>query len=450
MLLSLGFTVHVPKSVLVPTQKLCFVGFVINSVLMTVSLTEEKTTGIIDLCSKLLSYETTKIRFLTKVIGCLVATFPAVLHGPLHYRGLEFCKIKALKISNGNFDAPVQLSDHAQKDLHWWIDILPRVSKPVNMPQVDLVIFSDASLEGWGGTANSVNTGGRWSDEEGPEHMNALELYAAYLNLLSFVKDTYVDIRLMLYSTSAISYINKMGGTHYKVCNSVAIDIWNWAIERGIWLSAAYISSSKNETADCKSRNFHDNTEWSLDNTIFNQIYSFFGYPNIDLFASSLNYKVEKYCSWKPDPTAFAVDAFTLNWADCKPFIFPPFSIIGRVIAQIIKDKCTEIVVVPYWATHPWFPAALQLITEPPLIIPPSKSLLQLPGTSQTHPLSKRLSLLALHLSGKPSHTFLYQLKQKKSLLPHGGQEHKNNMEPLSEDMNGFVLNRTFIPFHLL
>ena len=148
MLLSLGFTVHVPKSVLVPTQKLCFIGFVINSLLMTVSLTEEKTTGIIDLCSKLLSYETTKIRFLAKVIGCLVATFPAVLHGPLHYRSLEFCKIKALRISNGNFDAPVKLSDHAQKDLHWWIAILPRVSKPINMPQVDLVIFSDASLEG--------------------------------------------------------------------------------------------------------------------------------------------------------------------------------------------------------------------------------------------------------------------------------------------------------------
>ena len=155
-------------------------------------------------------------------------------------------------------------------------------------------------------------------------------------------------------------------------------------------------------------------------------------------------------CSRKPDPTAFAVDAFTLNWADYKSFIFPPFSIIGRVIAQIMINKCTAIVVVPYWASQPWFPAALQLITEPPLIIPPSKSLLQLPGTSQTHPLSKRLSLLALRLSGKSSHTILYQLKQKKSFLPHGGQEHKSNMEPLSEDGNGFVLNGTFIPFQRL
>ena len=35
------------------------------------------------------------------------------------------------------------------------------------------------------------------------------------------------------------------GGTHSKVCNSVTIDIWNWAIERGIWLSAAYILVQK-------------------------------------------------------------------------------------------------------------------------------------------------------------------------------------------------------------
>ena len=125
---------------------------------MTVSLTEEKSTGIIDIYSKLLSYETTNIRFLAKVIGCLLATFPAVLHGLLHYRSSEFCKIKALRFSDGSFDASVKLSDHVKKDLHWWIDILPGVSKPINMLQVDLVIFSDVSLEGWGGTANSVNT----------------------------------------------------------------------------------------------------------------------------------------------------------------------------------------------------------------------------------------------------------------------------------------------------
>ena len=97
MLVSLGFNKKVPKSVLVLTQKLCPIGFVISSVLMTVSLTEEKSTGIKDLCSKLLSYETKNIRFLAKVIECLVATFSALLHGPLHYRSLEFCKIKGLK-----------------------------------------------------------------------------------------------------------------------------------------------------------------------------------------------------------------------------------------------------------------------------------------------------------------------------------------------------------------
>ena len=39
LLRSLGFTIHAEKSVLVPQQKLTFLGFEFNSVDMTVSLT---------------------------------------------------------------------------------------------------------------------------------------------------------------------------------------------------------------------------------------------------------------------------------------------------------------------------------------------------------------------------------------------------------------------------
>ena len=38
----LGFTVHPEKSVLFPTQEIVFVGFLINSITMTVCLTPEK------------------------------------------------------------------------------------------------------------------------------------------------------------------------------------------------------------------------------------------------------------------------------------------------------------------------------------------------------------------------------------------------------------------------
>ena len=44
--LELGFTIHPEKSVLVPTQQIIFLGFVIDSIKMTITLTEEKKQSI--------------------------------------------------------------------------------------------------------------------------------------------------------------------------------------------------------------------------------------------------------------------------------------------------------------------------------------------------------------------------------------------------------------------
>ena len=49
LLQSLGFTIHPEKSVLKPTQKLTFLGFVLNSKTMTLTLTDAKKEKIIKL-----------------------------------------------------------------------------------------------------------------------------------------------------------------------------------------------------------------------------------------------------------------------------------------------------------------------------------------------------------------------------------------------------------------
>jgi hypothetical protein len=57
-----------------------------------------------------------------------------------------------------------------------------------------------------------------------------------------------------------------------------------------------------------------DETEWSLNDSLFNKIQSLRVDLDIDLFASRLNYKISKFVSWKADPLAWAIDAFTLQW----------------------------------------------------------------------------------------------------------------------------------------
>ena len=76
---------------------------------MTISLTTEKKQKIYDFASKLLNMTNITIRILARFIGKIVSSFPAVQHGRLFYRNLEFLKIKALKVNQGNYDSYVLL-----------------------------------------------------------------------------------------------------------------------------------------------------------------------------------------------------------------------------------------------------------------------------------------------------------------------------------------------------
>ena len=89
--------------------------------------------------------------------------------------------------------------------------------------------------------------------------------------------------------------------------------------------------------------------------------------PNIDLFASHLNHKYRPYCSYVRDPGAMHIDCFTLNWANWRPYAFPPFSILDRVMAKIEEDGIRDIAVIaPVWPSAMFFARMLQHLKAPP------------------------------------------------------------------------------------
>jgi hypothetical protein len=67
--------------------------------------------------------------------------------------------------------------------------------------------------------------------------------------------------------------------------------------------------------ADRRSREFGDQTEWQLSEQVFQKICTRFGTPDVDLFASRLNAQLDTFVSWRPDPDAMAIDAFSLDWS---------------------------------------------------------------------------------------------------------------------------------------
>ena len=146
-------------------------------------------------------------------------------------------------------------------------------------------------------------------------------------------------IQIQIDNTTALAYINNMGGSRSKELNQLTVQIWGWCISRNIWLSAVHIPGRLNTGADEKSRVFSDNHEWMLNKHSFDEIMLRHPGLDFDLFASRLNHQISSYCSWHADPNSAHVDAFTMNWNGQTFYAFPPFSLLLRCVQKISQER---------------------------------------------------------------------------------------------------------------
>ena len=295
----LGLTPHPEKSVTVPTQVIEFVGFILNSQEMTVRLPPRKIKNIIKHCKDILKKDILTIRDFAQIIGKLVASEPGVQYAALYYKPLEIQRDLELKLDKGDFDSHIILSQKSKDCLHWWIDNLTTAFRPLERPQPSRVIESDSSLTGYGAydVTNDIEISGIWTNDDKEKHINYLELKAAFLALKSICKDVNNEhVRLLLDNKTAIKYISSKGGRKEEL-NSLAKHIWEWCIQRNIWLSCFHIAGLSNVRADALSRQkLNPDSEWGLDGEIFKKIMSVYGNCDIDMFASAKNKKTTMLC----------------------------------------------------------------------------------------------------------------------------------------------------------
>lgn len=84
----LGLVVHPEKSSFISSQVLVILGFIINSLTMSIQPTTEKAVGLKTVCVEFLRATNLSVREIASVIGRIVAAFPGVMHGSLYYRHL--------------------------------------------------------------------------------------------------------------------------------------------------------------------------------------------------------------------------------------------------------------------------------------------------------------------------------------------------------------------------
>ncbi|XP_059615632.1 uncharacterized protein LOC132261098 [Phlebotomus argentipes] len=273
LLINLGFIINYEKSKLKPSRICRFLGVDYNSLNMTVELPNDKKAKIRKLTSQFKANHEYKIQKFAEMLGFLVSCCPAVKYGLVYTKACERLKFLALLRSKGNYNGKLSINQEVMKELTWWNTIGSSSFNPIRNPHYDLTIFTDASKSGWGAAYKGERAHGSWKEEEKDLSINFLELTAAFFGLKCFA-DRYKDSQILLRidNTTAISYINRMGGVQREDLSFLAKKIWRWCEKRNIYIFASYITSEENVEADLESRKLEANTEFELSEAGFRKI----------------------------------------------------------------------------------------------------------------------------------------------------------------------------------
>ena len=94
---NLGFIIKYKKSKLVPSMQCTYLGFVFDSSLMSIEITQDKRISIRALIRKFKRLKKCKVREYARLVGSLVACCPAIKYSLLYTKNFEreiYCSIK--------------------------------------------------------------------------------------------------------------------------------------------------------------------------------------------------------------------------------------------------------------------------------------------------------------------------------------------------------------------
>ena len=369
----LGFVPNMEKSVLTPTQKIEHLGLVWDSVTFTVSVPQSKLIEVKRKCVLALSRRV-PLRLLSSILGSIEFFRWGFQYAAVYYRGLQR-HVNACLAGGMSYNSVVMPSEAAKSDLRWWADagdsLPPRSLAPFS---ASLVLYADASLQGWGGWVDDGReTFGSWSAEENDLHINVLEMRAVYyLFRCFFASASDCSVAVRSDNTSVVAYINHQGGPASSSLCDAALDLWRFCIDRRILVRASHVEGVRNCRADFLSRISSQSHSYFLDQDVFDRVAALLPFPlGIDCFASRLDCKLPTFFSRLPDPQSCGVDAFSFSWGD-GVYLFPPVPIIDRVLLKVRSDNVgCALLICPFWPSQPWFSSLLGMLIGSPIFLPP-------------------------------------------------------------------------------
>ena len=176
---------------------------------------------------------------------------------------------------------------------------------------------------------------GKWSLAEAKAHINVLELRTIE-KAIEFL--AVKDQTIVVWSDNqvSISVVQKLG-SHSPDLQRLAARILKLTLLRNLQLLPRHIEGKRNVAADALSRDQPIPAEWELSEEEFRSLQTQHGAVlEVDLLASPLNFKLQKFFCPFRHPLAEAVDALAQDWSRFKQvWLFPPPNLIGLVAEKL-------------------------------------------------------------------------------------------------------------------
>ena len=317
-----GFVTHPDKSSWQPSQRLVWLGFVVDVGLGQIEVPKEK---IEALCCAIHHASHTKhiqARNLASIVDKIISI--GLAFGPVT-RFMTRSLYTVLESRTAWCDV-LTLSHEALEELEFWSHGLEGYNaQPIwHTPSAVRVVYSDASETGYGGYVVEHGASvsyGQWTPQEAVRSSTWRELAAVWFVLVS-VADSLANHRVRWFTDNQNVVRILQVGSKKPALHAVSRKIFILCIHNQIHLEPEWIPRELNERADYLSR-IIDLDDWCLNPIIFNRVDKVLGRHTIDRFADFYNKQTPRFNSRCWNPSTEAVDAFTVDWHGENNRLFP-------------------------------------------------------------------------------------------------------------------------------
>jgi hypothetical protein len=260
---SAGFKISEKKSVLVPTQKIQHLGFVVNLEQGQLEVPSHKLKTIRKELGKVILAEKMTCRKMSSILGQIRSYLVALPF--LRLVTQRLLRFSQSHMENG-WDHSIYIPQDLKEEIHSLKTFLePGKGRPF-IQEAKRTLHSDSSTWAWGGMDTSPQGGGGiiqdfWRKNH-VLHINTKELMAAASTVQSFARPG-ETVLLNVDNQVALSYLKKWGGGRKDYLNKILEPLFQWCWENRVQLQVQWVPSAQ-MLADPLTRWSQDRGDYTL------------------------------------------------------------------------------------------------------------------------------------------------------------------------------------------